>query len=97
MHRVSVVIPTLNRAEMLASTIDRIERQTVSRESYEVLVVNNNSSDHTKTVLKEKAAAYPNLRSFNQAKPGAAARCDGPAVSIMATQATCAVARLLCS
>jgi len=72
-HRVSVVIPTLNRADMLASTIDRIENQTVSRETYEVVVINNNSSDHTTTVLKEKAAVYPNLRAFNQAKPGAAA------------------------
>jgi glycosyltransferase involved in cell wall biosynthesis len=71
--RVSVVIPTLNRADMLSSTIDRIESQTVSRETYEVLVVNNNSSDHTQTVLKEKAAVYPNLRAFNQVKPGAAA------------------------
>ena len=73
MHKLSVVIPTLNRADMLASTIDRIERQTVSRDSYEVLVVNNNSSDHTQNVLEQKAASYSNLRAFRQPKPGAAA------------------------
>src|SRR5688572_29284885 len=58
---------------MLACTIDRIERQTVSRDIYEVLVVNNNSSDRTQTVLEQKADLYPNLRAFLQTKPGAAA------------------------
>ena len=73
MYRLSVVIPSLNRADMLARTIDQIEHQTISREIYEVLVVNNNSSDHTESVLNQKAAAYPNLRAFTQVKPGAAA------------------------
>jgi glycosyltransferase involved in cell wall biosynthesis len=63
----------LNRAELLATTIDRIEHQTVGRDVYEVLVIDNNSSDHTRRVLAEKAAAYPNLRAFSQIKPGAAA------------------------
>ena len=73
MHTVSVVIPTLNRADMLATTIDRIERQTISRDIYEVLVINNNSSDNTQSMLNQKAATYPNLRAFTQLKPGAAA------------------------
>src|SRR5437868_10177150 len=58
---------------MVAATIDRIERQTVAPELYEVLVIDNNSSDHTQTVLAEKAALYPNLRHFSQLKRGAAA------------------------
>jgi glycosyltransferase involved in cell wall biosynthesis len=72
-YRVSVVIPTLNRAEMLAKTIEKIEHQTVGRDNYEVLVVDNNSSDHTQAVISQKAALYPNLKSFTQTKPGAAA------------------------
>jgi glycosyltransferase involved in cell wall biosynthesis len=72
-YKLSVVIPTLNRAEMLSTTIDRIEHQTVNRDTYEVVVVNNNSSDHTQTVLSQKAASYQNLRTFTQLKPGAAA------------------------
>lgn len=73
MYRVSVVIPTLNRADMLATTIERIEKQTVGRDVYEVLIVDNNSSDRTQVVLAQKAAAYQNLRFFSQVKPGAAA------------------------
>jgi glycosyltransferase involved in cell wall biosynthesis len=72
-YRVSVVIPTLNRAAMLATTIERIENQTVGRDAYEVLIVDNNSTDTTQAVLAQKAAAYPNLKGFIQTKRGAAA------------------------
>jgi glycosyltransferase involved in cell wall biosynthesis len=71
--KVSVVIPTFDRADLVAGTIDRIEHQTVSRESYDVLVIDNNSSDHTQSVLVQKAVRYPNLRLFSQRKRGAAA------------------------
>lgn len=73
MHRVSVVIPTLNRASTLATTIDRIAHQTVGRDVYEILVIDNNSTDHTQRLLGEKMRAFPNLRAFPQPKPGAAA------------------------
>ena len=73
MHKVSVVIPTLNRAELVAATIDRIENQTVSRDLYQVLVIDNASTDNTAEVLVQKTATYPNLKVFNQHKKGAAA------------------------
>jgi len=71
--KISVVIPTLNRAQILARTIDCIESQTVGREAYEVLVVDNNSSDGTPAMLAEKAALHPNLKVLSQSKRGAAA------------------------
>jgi GT2 family glycosyltransferase len=71
--KVSVVIPTLNRAGLLAQTIDRIENQTIAREHYEVLVTDNGSTDRTQEVLRQKGRAYPNLRVFSQTKRGAAA------------------------
>jgi len=72
-HKVSVIIPTLNRAELVAATIDRIENQTVSRDIYQVLVIDNASTDNTAEVLSQKSATYPNLRTFAQRKKGAAA------------------------
>jgi glycosyltransferase involved in cell wall biosynthesis len=63
----------LNRADLLVRTIDRIEAQTLPREAYEVLVVDNASSDHTSTVLRQKARQYHNLRVLTQTKRGAAA------------------------
>jgi len=72
-YKLSVVVPTLNRAAVLASTIDCIERQTVSHDLYEVLVIDNNSTDDTQAVLAAKSKTYSNLRIFSQSKKGAAA------------------------
>ena len=72
MPKLSVVIPTLNRARLLARTIDRIENQTISRDLYEVIVVDNASTDDTHLVLGEKSREYSNLKFLYQPKPGAA-------------------------
>jgi glycosyltransferase involved in cell wall biosynthesis len=63
----------LNRAELLARTIDRIEAQSVPRDIYDVIVVDNASTDRTREVLDQKVKVYPNLRVLSQKKPGAAA------------------------
>ena len=41
---------------MLSRTIDRIEQQTVGRDTYEVLVVDNNSTDRTAEVAQSRGA-----------------------------------------
>ena len=73
MPKVSVVIPTKNRSALVAEAVDRIETQTVPREQYEVIVIDNDSADDTRTVLEQKAKAYSNFRFGFQEKPGAAA------------------------
>jgi glycosyltransferase involved in cell wall biosynthesis len=73
MCKVSVVIPTRNRSALLAETIERVECQSVSRDRYEVIVIDNDSSDDTRQVLEKKAKSYSNLRQGYQEKPGAAA------------------------
>jgi GT2 family glycosyltransferase len=73
MPKVSVVIPTRNRCALLAEAIERIESQTVARTVYEVIVIDNDSTDDTRQVLEQKARTYSNLRFGVQEKPGAAA------------------------
>lgn len=73
MPKISVVIPTKNRSGLLAEAIERIESQTVSKELYEVIVIDNDSTDDTRTVLEQKALTYCNLKFGVQEKPGAAA------------------------
>ena len=72
MHTLSVVIPTLNRAELLARTIDSIESQTIPSDRYEVIVVDNNSDDDTQRVLADRAARYANLQFTTETRSGAA-------------------------
>ena len=73
MYKISVVIPTLNRSALLAKTIDHIETQTLPQDQYEIIVVDNNSSDDTLPILEQKADSYANFRFSSQRKPGAAA------------------------
>jgi len=73
MPKFSVVIPTKNRCALLAQTIERVESQTISRDQYEVIVIDNDSTDDTRNVLEQKAKSYSNLRFGLQEKPGAAA------------------------
>ena len=73
MPKISVVIPTKNRSALLAETIDRVESQTIRGDHYEVLVIDNASTDDTPAILEQKAGIYPNLKFDFQKKPGAAA------------------------
>ena len=56
----SVIVCTYNRAESLRRTLDRILRQKVDNAlSWEVIVVDNNSTDHTYQVVEDaKREAY---------------------------------------
>ncbi|MFL6162132.1 MAG: glycosyltransferase [Jatrophihabitantaceae bacterium] len=50
--RCSVVIPTYNRAELLRRTLDSLTRQQLPRTDFEVLVVDDGSSDGTAELVE---------------------------------------------
>lgn len=71
--RASVVIPTFDRKEKLVRCLDALRGQTVLPDEFEVLVVDDGSSDGTGEALATYAAPFA-LRRFRQANqgPGAA-------------------------
>jgi glucosyl-dolichyl phosphate glucuronosyltransferase len=57
---VAVLIATYNRARLLGETLDVLARSTVSEGlRWEVVVVDNNSTDDTRAVVESRRAAYP--------------------------------------
>src|SRR3954453_2646898 len=52
---VSIVVATRNRAEMLGALLDHLAAQTVGRDAFEVLVVDDGSTDGTPALLAEYA------------------------------------------
>lgn len=64
--KVSVIVPTYNRAELVCQTIDSVLAQTFS--DLEVIVVDDESSDGTVQVLKETYG--DRIRCFSQANQG---------------------------
>lgn len=69
MPRVSVIIPTYNRADYLPITLDSVLGQTFR--DREVIVVDDGSTDHTSEVLERYAGRVRCLRQTNQ-REGAA-------------------------
>lgn len=53
---ITVIIPTYNRATTLKQTLESIGRQSYPVERYEVVVVDNNSTDNTKEIVDQWAA-----------------------------------------
>ena len=59
---VSLIIATYNGAKKLPTTLESLTKQTLDREIWEVVIVNNNSTDNTAEVVMEFAKAHPELR-----------------------------------
>lgn len=59
---ITAIICTQNRAEFLRKCVKSLLRQTLSRVSYEILVVDNGSTDNTADVIRE-FSEEPNVRS----------------------------------
>jgi glycosyltransferase involved in cell wall biosynthesis len=82
MSAVSVVIPTHNRLEILRETVGRLLRQDLGGEDYEIVVVDDHSSDATGAWLEQEAARQPRLRPLASRRPGrSSARNTGVAAA----------------
>ncbi|NQV76838.1 MAG: glycosyltransferase [Lutibacter sp.] len=68
--KISVIIPTYNRAKMLGITIESFVNQNYPKDKFEIVVVNNNSTDNTEDILKDYSAKFPNFRYFNESRQG---------------------------
>ena len=66
---VSVVICTYNRGDLIQGCLDSLKDQTADPSTFEVIVVDNNSSDNTLKVL-ENYTRLSNLRIFFEEKQG---------------------------
>lgn len=66
---VSVVITTFNRAHILPKALDALLAQVVNG-AYEVIVVDNNSTDHTKEVISSRLSQSAHLRYVFEQKQG---------------------------
>ena len=57
--RISVIIPTFNRAEMLGATLESLAAQTLPTDQYEVVVVDDGSQDATPEICRSFASRMP--------------------------------------
>ncbi len=68
--KVTVAIPTYNRADFLRQTLAGLAQQQFPRDHFEVLVIDNNSTDHTRAVVAEFASGHPAPRYLRETQQG---------------------------
>lgn len=71
MPAVSVITPAWNAAAFLPETIDSVQAQTVT--DWEMLIVDDGSTDETAAVVRAYAARDPRIRLLQQANAGPSA------------------------
>lgn len=61
MPKITVIICTFNRGDILKNAVASLSKQTASKKTFEVIIVDNGSSDKTKRVVVDMKREYPNL------------------------------------
>ncbi len=69
MPAISVVLATYNRADRLRACLDALDRQTCPLDDYEVVVVDDGSSDRTRELLESYRPRY-RFRPIHQSNTG---------------------------
>jgi GT2 family glycosyltransferase len=67
---ISIAVCTYNRAELLEDVLQSLAGQTLDKSQFEVLVVDNNSSDNTEAVAKNIVKSQPNFRYLKELNQG---------------------------
>lgn len=70
MIQLSVIIPTRNRSSLLNLTLTSITKQSLPKDSFEVIVVDNGSTDDTKAIVDSFKNKLPHLIYHYDDRPG---------------------------
>lgn len=87
----SVIICTYNRSDLLAASIRAVQRQDFPPDRYEIIVVDNNSTDDTKAVVRDCAAVssviiryiFENRQGLSYARNVGIAKANGHLVAFV--------------
>jgi glycosyltransferase involved in cell wall biosynthesis len=67
---ISVIVCTYNRANILKNVLTDLCNQKLSKRFYEIIVVDNNSKDNTRKIVKDYCRMYPNINYKLETRQG---------------------------
>jgi len=67
---ISVIIPTLNRSDLLFTTLRSITKQSLPIDDFEILVIDNGSKDDTQKVVSNFQSSFRQLKYVQETNPG---------------------------
>ena len=68
--RFSIIICTHNHADLLKNVLSDVCQQSIGQSKFEIMVVDNNSTDQTRFVTESFCQRYPNIRYCFEAEQG---------------------------
>jgi glycosyltransferase involved in cell wall biosynthesis len=68
--KLSVIVPTRNRAALLAKALRSLRTQDLPADQFEVLVIDSGSTDNTRDIVAQAQAEQKNLYYFFATEPG---------------------------
>ena len=66
----SVILPTYNRGKKLIETVESIEKNDFDKREFEIIVVNDCSTDATESVIRDLKKKYKNILALKNKKNG---------------------------
>lgn len=68
--KATIIIPTFNRASLLAECLDSWIDQSISESDYEIIIVDNNSKDNTRDVADAYMKNHSNVKYVKEVRSG---------------------------
>lgn len=69
-HLLTVIVPAYNAEKQISQTLQSLLNQTVSPSEYQIIVIDDGSTDNTYAIGRDFADRYPNLRILHQENKG---------------------------
>ncbi|MFT3754060.1 MAG: glycosyltransferase family 2 protein [Paludibacter sp.] len=70
MLKASIIIPTYNRSDVILRSLETWTKQTLATTDFEVIVVDNNSTDNSAGLIRGFIKDYPNFSYYKETKAG---------------------------
>lgn len=71
--KLSIIIPVYNTGKYLKKCVESCENQDVSKDDYEIILINDGSKDDSLRIANELASEYSNIVVYDQVNSGASA------------------------
>src|SRR5256885_6931960 len=68
--QLSVVVCTYNRCDLLEHCLHSLEKQTIEKGLFEVIIIDNNSRDDTKQIVQKFTDRNPHFKYIFEGKQG---------------------------
>jgi glycosyltransferase involved in cell wall biosynthesis len=68
--KISVIIPNYNMELYIERTLESLNNQTLPKDDYEVIIIENNSTDNSKEVIEKSISNIPTFKLFSEQKQG---------------------------